>query len=223
MRHEFLLAVMLLASVHRSAAQDFASMPDLRGHMLYGGELIPIDTTQHLAVRRLQPENMSVVERALWDDNGFFRAVGLASPLTPEARKSELSLRRGMLTAHQIGGFVTVGLMGTAAYFGQKVIDGHVEYRRNHKLFVRATITSYSVTALLALLSPPPMIRRDEVSTTTIHKALAWVHVAGMILTPILGASINRHASDSQRAHFHQVSAYVTMTALAASMITISL
>lgn len=178
---------------------------------------------QRAVARRLQPENMSIVERALWEENGFFRATGLASPLTPEVRKSELSLRRGMLAAHQVGGFVTLGLMGTAAYFGQKVIDGHVEYRRNHKLFVRATITSYSATALLAVLSPPPMIRRDEISTTTIHKTLAWVHVAGMILTPILGASIYQHASDPRRARFHQVSAYVTMTALAASMITISL
>jgi hypothetical protein len=222
MNRPIFVSIIALACCQLVQAQDFASQLDLRTQLLYGEEFIPADSIQRTVVRRLQPENMSILERGLWDDNGFFRKIGLASPLTPEVRKSELSLRRTMLSAHQIGGFVTLGLMGTAVYFGQKVIDGEVGYRRNHQIFVAATITSYSATALLSLLSPPPMIRRDEISTITIHKALAWVHVAGMILTPILGASIGRHATDSQRARFHQVSAYVTTTALAASMITVT-
>jgi uncharacterized membrane protein len=127
-----------------------------------------------------------------------------------------------MLVAHQIGGFVTLGSMITAAYFGQKLIDGNYGYRRNHKYAVTATIISYSATGLLAVLSPPPMIRRNEMSTTTIHKTLAWVHFAGMVLTPILGASIGRNATTSQKAHFHQVSAYITTAALAASLIVIT-
>jgi hypothetical protein len=76
---------------------------------------------------------------------------------------------------------------------------------------------------LLAILAPPPLIRRDEVSTTTIHKTLAWVHVAGMIITPILGGMIKRRTGSAiQSERVHQVSAYITTAVFAASMITVT-
>jgi hypothetical protein len=172
--------------------------------------------------QKLLPANMSFMERGLWGEHGLFRSIGLASSLTPEVRKSELGLRRTMLTMHQVGGFVTLGVMLGACYYGQRVIDGNSEYRQTHQSFVAATIVSYSLTGLLSVLSPPPLIRRDEISTTTIHKTLAWVHFAGMILTPILAGMIDRHADYDQRAHVHQVAAYITTIALTASMIIIT-
>lgn len=175
------------------------------------------------ATRKLLPDNMSFMERGLWGESGFLRGIGIASsPLTPDVRKSELHLRRTMLTMHQIGGFVTLGLMGTAVYYGQRLVDGHVESRDKHQIFVDATIISYGATALLAALSPPPYIRRDETSTTTIHKTLAWVHFGGMILTPILAGMIHRRDFGSSQAHFHQASAYITTAALAASLIVVT-
>jgi hypothetical protein len=66
------------------------------------------------------------------------------------------------------------------------------------------------------------MIRRNEMSTTTIHKTLAWVHFAGMVLTPIIGLSVKRHGTISDVAHFHQASAYITTAALATSLIIIT-
>ncbi len=202
--------------------QELATNIDLENQLLFGPVLsVQADSLSPPPKRRLLPENISFAEKGLWGEDGFFRTAGLASPLTPEVRKSELGLRRTMLSVHQVGGFVTLGLMGTAAYFGQKLIDGDRGYRTNHQIFVTATIVSYSGTALLAILSPPPVIRRDEVSTTTIHKTLAWVHAAGMILTPILGASLGR-SSSSQEARFHQVAAYFTTATLAASLITIT-
>jgi hypothetical protein len=127
-----------------------------------------------------------------------------------------------MLVAHQIGGFVTLGLMASAAYAGQKIIDGNNGYRPYHQAFVAGTIATYSATAVLAILSPPPMIRRDEFSTTTLHKTLAWVHAAGMIITPILGSMISRRSSDSQKEHIHQLSGYITLATYTASLITIT-
>jgi hypothetical protein len=114
--------------------------------------------------------------------------------------------------------------MGTTVYFGQQTLDnpGNRSYRRTHSTLVPLTITSYGITGLLAALSPPPLIRREEFSTTTLHKTLAWIHFAGMILTPILGASLGHSMSYNQLAHFHQISAYVTTAALAASMIVIT-
>lgn len=174
-------------------------------------------------VHRLLPANISFMEKALWGEEGFMRTSGMVSPLTPEERESELGLRRTMLSLHQIGGFTSLGLMLATAYFGQRTIDDtrSRSLRNDHQMFVTATIVSYSATALLAIFSPPPLIRRNEVSTTTIHKTLAWVHAIGMIVTPILGSMIGRQR-DSQKAHIHQIAGYFTTATFAASMITVT-
>ena len=187
------------------------------------GEPLPLDSVATAPKQRLMPNNLSIMEKWLWGEDGVVRGIGLEPPLTPNERRSELSLRRTMLTAHQIGGFVTLGLMLSAAYFGQQIIDGHPEYRRNHQYAVTATIISYSATGLLAILSPPPLIRRNEVSTTTIHKTLAWIHVAGMIVTPILGGMIQRRSRSAMESeHIHQISGYLTTATFAASMIVVT-
>lgn len=104
------------------------------------GEPLPLDSVATAPKQRLMPNNLSIMEKWLWGEDGVVRGIGLEPPLTPNERRSELSLRRTMLTAHQIGGFVTLGLMLSAAYFGQQIIDGHPEYRRNHQYAVTATI-----------------------------------------------------------------------------------
>jgi hypothetical protein len=204
---------------------SLAALPDMQSSMLPPLPVMQDDSLPQMVKPRLLPENISFMEKGLWGENGFLRTTGIAAPLTPESRRSELSLRRTMLVAHQIGGFVTLGFMITAVYYGQKMLDENMSNkndRNSHQLFVAATITSYSITGLLAVLSPPPMIRRDESSSITLHKALAWVHFTGMVLTPILGSMINRRATNAQIEHFHQASAYITTTALAASLIVIT-
>ncbi len=208
-------------------SQMFRPQVDFRTQLIldqisYDRDLAISDSFPRPTVRRLLPNNMSFMEKGLWGENGFLRSAGLASPLTPESRASELSLRRGMLVAHQIGGFVTLGFMVSAVYAGQKIIDGNSGYRPYHQVFVAGTIASYSITGLLAVLSPPPVIRRDEVSTTTIHKTLAWVHFAGMVVTPILGSMISRRSSSTQKEHIHQISGYITTVALTAALITVT-
>ncbi|HVN48685.1 MAG TPA: hypothetical protein VMU30_07675 [Bacteroidota bacterium] len=213
----------ILAGASFLQAQTLADLSFGRTEVFEPLPPLPADDSLPMMVKpRLLPENISFMEKGLWGEDGLFRTTGIASPLTPESRKSELSLRRTMLVAHQIGGFVTLGCMISAIYFGQKILNGDRGYVTNHKIFVTATITSYSLTGLLAVLSPPPLIRRNESSTITIHKTLAWVHFTGMVLTPILGSMISRRATDSQIAHFHQISAYTTATALAASLIVIT-
>jgi hypothetical protein len=182
---------------------------------------------------RLMPDNLSFMEKGLWGENGFFRSIGIAGALSPESRKSELSARRTMLTMHQIGGFVTLGLMGVTLYYGQKTLNesnipSQVRTDQNkHNQFVTYSIISYGLTGLLAVISPPPLIRRDETSTTTIHKTLAWIHFAGMVLTPIIGNMVKKRSGrvsyiDLPTAHFHQISAYATTGVFAASMIIIT-
>lgn len=171
---------------------------------------------------KLLPDNMSLGEKILWGKNGLVHKLGIEPPLSPQERMGELRLRRDMLIAHQIGGFTTLALMYTADYFGQQVIDGHRRMGDLHQIFVAATIVSYAATGLLAVLSPPPLIRRNEVGTTTIHKTLAWIHLIGMIVTPIIGSTIrHRRVFNMDRAHFHQISGYITTAVLTAAMLVI--
>jgi len=193
-----------------------------------GADSLPVEQAQPRSTAHLLPENMSFMERGLWGESGFFRWTGIAGPLGPEERKGELSARRTMLTMHQIGGFVTLGLLGATLYYGQRYLNYSDRTDRDrHLQFVTYAIISYSLTGLLAVLSPPPLIRRSETSTTTIHKTLAWIHAAGMILTPIVGGMIRKRSGrfsydDLATAHFHQVSAYVTTGVFAASLIVIT-
>lgn len=191
-------------------AQDTSAAEDTTG--------FPVETKVQLL-----PDKISFMEKFLWGQNGFLRRVGVAAPLTPQSRRSELEVRRTMLTAHMIGGFTTLGLMIAASYYGQRIIDGHQNFRGTHQSLVGATIAAYSLTGLLAILSPPPLIRRDEESTITIHKTLAWVHFAGMVVTPILGNMIGgRRHFNMSKAHVHQISAYLTTAAFASAMIVIT-
>ncbi len=172
---------------------------------------------------KLLPDKMSIMESFLWGENGLTRKIGLVYDLSPEEREHELGIRRTMLTAHQIGGFATLALMLAADYYGQRRIDGHRNAGDTHQTLIAATIVSYSATALLAILSPPPLIRRDEESTTTLHKTLAWFHVAGMILTPILGSMIGgRRHFNVDKAHYHQISGYITTALFASAMIVVT-
>jgi hypothetical protein len=173
---------------------------------------------------KLLPDHMSFMEKFLWDDNGLMRKIGIAGPLNADTRQNELQARRTMLSIHQITGLTTLGLMITADYFGQKVLDGRRDLSGTHKTFVSLTIGSYAITGLLAILSPPPMIRRDdEVSTTSIHKTLAWVHFVGMIITPILGSLVVNHRMiNIDKGHYHQISAYITTAVFAASAIILT-
>jgi hypothetical protein len=214
-----LTAMLFAAQIART--QQYAYRPDLDEALSLDVPGVAVDSLSPHP--HLLPKNISFMENGLWGENGLFRTTGLAAPLSIESRRSELKLRRGMLTAHFIGGLVTLGSMMTAAYYGQRVIDyNRRSDRQNHQLFVTTTIISYSATGALAVLSPPPLIRRDEISTISIHKALAWVHFTGMVITPILGASIGRRMTRSQTARFHQASAYVTTAALAASLIVLT-
>ena len=213
--------------------QSLVFRTDLDSDLPSAVDSTSVDSLPRPVKRKLLPDNMSFMERGMWGENGILRGIGIASPLTPEVRKHELAVRRTMLTMHQIGGFLTLGSMIAADYFGQMSLNNRNTgqkddpYRSRHQTFVASTITLYAATGLLSILSPPPLIRRDETSTTTIHKTLAWIHVAGMILTPIIGNTILKRGpvgryADLNQARFHQISAYATTAVFAASMIVVT-
>ena len=166
----------------------------------------------------------------MWGEHGLMRITGIY-PLTEDSRIKELGLRRTMLTVHEVAGFATLAAMVATATFGQLTLNGHTSYGETHKTLAGVTIGSYFFTAALSLLSPPPMVRRKEWNTISIHKGLAIVHFTGMILTPLLadgiarrenGAGASKEALDRDKAHIHQISGYITTAAFAGAMIAVT-
>jgi hypothetical protein len=166
----------------------------------------------------LLPSRLGPMERLLWGEHGAMRRLGM--PLTEENREKEIFLRRGLLTAHQVGGFLTLGAMTATAVTGQMMVnDPERDLRGRKVLLVNATIISYFATALLAAVTPPPMHRRDQWSSISWHKLLATVHFTGMVVTPILGYRIE---GDEDRRSFHQYAGYATLAAFTGAMIVVT-
>ncbi len=173
----------------------------------------------------LLPDHISPIEKLLWGEHGWVRSLA-SDPLNKEDREKEMRVRRAMLTTHQIMGFCTLGSLITTLVYGQMVLDGRGDMRRSHFMWADISIASYSLTALLALASPPPLVRRPGWNTIKWHKALACVHFTGMVLTPILGSIIKGQIRQGENPvgleRFHQISGYVTTSALAAAMMVVT-
>lgn len=176
----------------------------------------------------LLPGIMSPMEKVMWGRHGLARSV-TGWDLTEESREKEMGLRRTMLTVHEISGLTTLAFMIATVVYGQLALneyrtpapgsESNSRYGDIHSTLVGFTIFTYATTATLALLTPPPSIRRHEWSTVSTHKALAWVHVTGMIVTPILAGYIR----DSREAlRFHQISGYVTTAAFAGAVVAVT-
>lgn len=181
------------------------------------------DLTDSTEVQPLLPSKMIFTQRAFWGQKGLLRSMKIA-PLTPEGRARELKVRRTMLVAHQIGGFVTLagfvaqGLLGAKLYnaVGQEYVDTKLWHQRT-ATYINI---SYATTLALSLTTPPPVIgARKGFTTIKLHKYLAVVHLAGMVATNVLANMIDRQPNLKP---YHRAAAYTTFGAYAASVITLT-
>jgi hypothetical protein len=172
------------------------------------------------ATEPLLPDQLGPIETVFWGHHGLMRGIGF--PLTEESREKELSLRRGMLTLHQVGGFLTLAAMAATVYTGQMIVNGEDGLYNRKKILAKTTIAAYFTTAGLALLSPPPMIKRKQFSSITVHKALGVVHFTGMVIMPILGQMLVDGKDYEATLRYHQTIGYITFAALAGAMIVVT-
>jgi hypothetical protein len=174
------------------------------------------DTTTELL-----PKKMLLTQRVFWGEKGLMRPF---SPLTPANREKELKLRRGMLVAHQVLGFVTLGGMVGQGITGTQLYKGSGRVGDIHEGLAVAVNTTYSATAIMSLFTPPPLINRDKkLSAIRLHKWLAFVHMGGMIGTNILAQSLEDARGDQYTIlkKWHRAAAFTTFASYAAAVITI--
>ncbi|GAA4468878.1 hypothetical protein GCM10023189_54960 [Nibrella saemangeumensis] len=170
----------------------------------------------------LLPANMVFTQRALWGQKGLLRVTGLA-PLTAAKRERELKLRRTMLKTHQILGFATLGGMIAQGIVGSRLYKAkgpdYVKLRDTHEDIATFINVAYGTTALLSLTAPPPLVgQRRGINSIKVHRALAIVHLTGMIATNMLARRISGNA---ELKPYHRAAAFTTFGAYAASIIAI--
>ncbi|MGC1108133.1 MAG: carboxypeptidase-like regulatory domain-containing protein [Candidatus Acidiferrales bacterium] len=145
------------------------------------------------------------------------------------AREQErLDKRSHMLQVHQrLGLITTIPLVATVvsgAFAGGKTTNS--TDRDLHAALGSATAGLYFATAYYAIFAPKIPGTKVE-GPIRLHKALAWVHGPGMILTPILGEMAFSQRSQGERVHgiakFHGQVAIATAGAYGAAILSVSI
>jgi hypothetical protein len=156
--------------------------------------------------------------------------LGFAPDQTQGSAKNQalLDRRSHMLKIHQRLGLLTLvplaaTLIASGSAGGRSTSSTG---RMVHGALGGLTAGMYITTASFAIFAPkvPGTVTRGPIR---LHKALAFVHGAGMILTPILGVMAYHQRNSGQRVHgiasAHGAAAATTGIAYAAAMLSVSL
>jgi hypothetical protein len=143
------------------------------------------------------------------------------------AQQALLDKRTHMLKIHQRMGLITTIPM-VASVITSLNAGGKSEGTASRDLHVAlgaVTGDLYGITAYYAIRAPriPGTETRGPIR---FHKAMAWIHGPGMILTPILGAIAFNQKNNGEKVHgiavAHSPVAIVTVGAYAAALLSVS-
>jgi len=142
--------------------------------------------------------------------------------------QARLDKRSHMLKIHQ-----RLGLIDTAPLIATVILGAGAGGKSTSTSDRWAHLTLGSATGDLYFMSAYYAIRAPKIPETQtrgqirVHKALAWIHGPGMILTPILGAMAFDEKSKGERVHgiasAHGPVAIVTAAAYGASILSVSI
>ncbi len=183
----------------------------------------------------LTPGLKKTLDLALTPSSGNAAAPSLGDlGFTPEQAKgsvqdqARLDKRSHMLKIHQRLGLITVApLVATlVASGGAAGRNSSSSGRDLHMALGSLTAGLYFTSASYAIFAPkvPGTTVRGPIR---LHKALAWIHGPGMILTPILGAMAYSQRSNGEKVHGiaqgHAAVAVVTSAAYGLAILSLSI
>ena len=142
--------------------------------------------------------------------------------------QATLDKRSKMLKIHQqLGLIATVPLVATVimgSFAGGRSTSSTA--RTVHASLGGLSVALYGASAYYAIFAPK-VLGTTTKGNIRLHKALAWVHGAGMILTPLLGEEAYRQRSRGEKVHgiasAHGAVGIVTVAAYAAAILAESL
>ncbi|MCC7404983.1 MAG: hypothetical protein IT288_11355 [Bdellovibrionales bacterium] len=149
-------------------------------------------------------------------DLGFTSEDTKASPET----QKQLEERRFYLKQHQIWGLVSAGTMALATLSG-----GEGDLPPEHPYMAGLAFTSYAAAAYTAWAAPE--LKDEKVKGGSAwHRRLVWIHLPGMILTPILGYMAAKKFEKGEKLdgpeEYHKDLAGITAVSLLISAVTVS-
>jgi len=158
------------------------------------------------------------------EDLGFSKAEQQGNA----QRQALLDKRTHMLKIHQRMGLITTipMVVSVITSFNAGGRSTGTASRDLHVALGALTGDLYGITAYYAIRAPkvPGTETRGGIK---LHKALAWVHGPGMVLTPILGAIAFNQKNNGQKVHgiaqAHGPVAIVTAGAFGAALLSVSM
>ena len=171
-----------------------------------------------------QVVNLTLVGGLSLEDLGYAATQAQGSSVD----QATLDKRSHMLKVHQTLGLIaTAPLAATLITSSNAASKNSTSSNRNlHAALGGATAVLYYTSAYYAIFAPkiPGTTTRGPIK---IHKALAWVHGIGMILTPILGVLADEQRNRGEKVHgiasAHGAVAATTAIAYGASILSVSL
>lgn len=149
-------------------------------------------------------------------DLGFSSEDTKASPET----QKQLEDRRFYLKQHQIWGLVSAGTMALATLSG-----GEGDLPPEHPYLAGLAFTSYAAAAYTSWAAPE--LKDEKIKGGSAwHRRLVWIHLPGMILTPILGYLAAKKFEKGEKLdgpeEYHKDIAGITAVSLLISAVTVS-
>jgi len=157
-------------------------------------------------------------------DLGFAPAEARSDPKA----QARLDRRSHMLKIHQRLGLITLApLVATVITSSMaKSRNGTVGGRDLHATLGGVTAGMYLTTASFAIFAPKIQGTATR-GPIRLHRALAWIHGPGMILTPILGGLAFQQLNKGEKVHgiasAHSAVAAVTAVAYGAAILSVSI
>ena len=142
--------------------------------------------------------------------------------------QARLERRSHMLKIHQRFGLITLAPLVATIITSSMASGRHstATGRDVHGALGTLTAGMYLTTAYFAIRAPTMPGTRSR-GPIRLHKALAWIHGPGMILTPILGAMAFNQENNGQKVHgiakAHGAVAAVTYTAFGLAVLSVTI
>jgi carboxypeptidase family protein len=183
-------------------------------------------TTQKVTVAAgaSQTLNVTLTSGLSLESLGFPNSQTQANP----QEQARLNRRTHMLKVHQTLGLITTAPMLATVITGT-FAGGRATSSTNRDLHVglgSLTAGMYFTTAYFAIAAPKIKGEKTH-GPIRLHKALAWIHGPGMVLTPILGALAYQQKSRGEKVHgianLHGPVAIVTAGAYGLALLSVSI
>jgi hypothetical protein len=139
---------------------------------------------------------------------------------SPQLQKN-LEERRFYLRQHQVWGLVSAASLGLAVISG-----GEGDLPPEHAVFAGIAAASYAAAAFTAWKAPE-LPHGKEYGGSAWHRRLIWIHLPGMLLTPVLGYMAAKKLDRGEKLEgvekYHKDVAFVTAVSVALSALTVSI